>query len=169
YRADPVEATAGARPLSDLALASRLSYFLWASVPDQALLDLAAGGTLHRLEVLVAQARRMLKDPRARRLATEFVGNWLDFRRFEQHNGVDRERFPAFDNELRAAMFEEPIRFVLDVIQRDRPVLELLYGDYTFVNPALAQHYGMPEVVDGGVDDWVRVDHARKFGRGGLL
>src|SRR4029078_7831333 len=102
--------------------------------------------------------------PRARRLATEFVGNWLDFRRFEQHNGVDRERYPAFDNELREAMFEEPIRFALDVIQRDRSVLDFLYGQHTFVNAPLAKHYGMP-AVDG--DQWVRVDHADKFGRGG--
>jgi hypothetical protein len=156
------------RPLSDQALASRLSYFLWASLPDQTLLDLAARGTLHRPEVLAAQARRMLKDARARRLATEFVGNWLDFRRFEQHNGVDRQRFPAFDNDLRAAMFEEPIRYALDVIHRDRPVLDFLYGQDTFVNPPLARHYGMP-AVDGGLDHWVRVDRAGQYGRGGLL
>jgi mono/diheme cytochrome c family protein len=166
YRADPVDPIASVRPLSDQALASRLSYFLWASVPDQPLLDLAARGTLHRPEVLAAQTRRMLKDPRARRLATEFVGNWLDFRRFEQHNGVDRERYPTFDNELREAMFEEPIRFALDVIQRDRPVLDFLYGQHTFVNAPLAKHYGMP-AVEG--DQWVRVDRADRYGRGGLL
>jgi hypothetical protein len=168
YRADPVDMAAGVRPLSDQALASRLSYFLWASLPDQTLLDLAARGTLHRPEVLQAQARRMLKDPRARRLATEFVGNWLDFRRFEQHNGVDRQRFPAFDGDLREAMFEEPLRFTLDVIQGDRSVLDFLYGKHTFVNPPLAKHYGMPEV-SGGVDHWVRVDRADEYGRGGLL
>src|SRR4029453_14893803 len=99
--------------------------------PARPLLDLAARGALHRPEVLAAQARRMLKDPRARRLATEFVGNWLDFRRFGHHKGVHRERFPAFDNELRAAMFEEPIRFTLDVIQQDRSVLDFLYGRQT--------------------------------------
>jgi hypothetical protein len=167
YRSEPVEGP-GVRALPDLALASRLSYFLWASVPDQTLLDLAARGTLHRPAVLAAQARRMLQDPRARRLATEFVGNWLDFRRFEQHNGVDRERFPAFDNDLREAMFEEPIRFALDVIQRDGSVLDFLYAKHTFVNPPLAKHYGMP-VVAGGLDHWERVDGADQFGRGGLL
>jgi mono/diheme cytochrome c family protein len=158
----------GVRPLSDGALASRLSYFLWASMPDRRLLDLAAAGKLHRPEVLVAEARRMLKDPRARGLATEFVGNWLDFRRFEQHNGVDRERFPSFDSDLRQAMFEEPIRFSLDVIQQDRPVEDFIAGKHTFVNPPLAQHYGMPPV-EGGNDHWVRVDHAGSYGRGGLL
>ena len=110
----------------------------------------------------------MLKDDRARRLATEFGGNWLDFRRFDEHNAVDRERFPAFTNELREAMFEEPIRFIDDVIRNDRSVLDLLYGDYTFVNPILAKHYGMPEV-NGAADRWVRVDNARHYQRGGLL
>ena len=105
----------------DYALASRLSYFLWSSMPDAELLAQAAAGDLHRPEVLAAQARRMLRDDRARALAVEFGGNWLDFRRFEEHNGVDRERFPSFDNELRTAMFEEPVRFFLDVV-RQRPL-----------------------------------------------
>jgi hypothetical protein len=138
-------------------------------MPDQALLDLAAKGELHRPAVLVAQARRMLRDPRARGLATAFAGNWLDFRRFEEHNGVDRERFPTFTNDLRQAMFEEPVRFFLDVVRNDRPVLEFLYADHTFVNPVLAKHYGMP-VTDGGAkDQWTRVDRAGEYGRGGLL
>jgi hypothetical protein len=118
--------------------------------------------------VLRAQIRRMLKDDRARGLATEFGGNWLDFRRFEESNTVDRERFPSFTNELREAMFEEPIRFIGDVIRNDRPVLNLLYGRYTFVNPILASHYGMPEVT-GASDHWVRVEQARDYQRGGLL
>src|SRR5205823_5268824 len=95
----------GFKPLSDYALASRLSYFLWASLPDAELLELAAKGELHQPEVLAAQARRMTKDRRIRNFATEFAGHWLDFRRFEEHNAVDRERFPSFNNELRAAMF----------------------------------------------------------------
>src|SRR5262249_13747022 len=98
----------------------------------------------HRPEVLAAQARRMLRDDRVRGLATEFAGNWLDFRRFEEHNSVDRQRFPAFDDELRRAMFEEPVRFFIDVVHNDRPVLEFLDAGHTFVNPVLARHYGMP-------------------------
>ena len=123
YRVDlPREPGDGrVRPLSDYALASRLSYFLWSSMPDDELLAHAAAGDLHQPEVLVAQARRMLSDDRVRGLATEFGGNWLDFRRFEEHNSVDRERFPTFTNELRQAMFEEPIRFFVDVVQR-RPL-----------------------------------------------
>ena len=132
-------AAPGVRPLSDHALASRLSYFLWSSMPDAELLAHARAGDLHRPEVLAAQARRMLKDPRVRGLATEFGGNWLDFRRFEEHNAVDRERFPTFTNELRAAMFEEPVRFLLDVFRSDRSVLDLLYGDHTFVNAGAGQ------------------------------
>ena len=93
-------------------------------------------------------------------MATEFGGNWLDFRRFDEHNAVDRERFPQFSNELRAAMFEEPIRFITDVVRNDRSVLDMLYGSHTFVNPMLAKHYGMPEVVRLG-RRWVRIDNAR--------
>jgi hypothetical protein len=110
----------------------------------------------------------MLKDPRVRGLAAEFGGSWLDFRRFDEHNAVDRERFPAFDSALRQAMFEEPVRYLLDVFRENRPVLELLYGDHTFVNAPLARHYGMPEPAAGGAP-WVRVDDAARYGRGGLL
>ena len=102
---------ARSRPLSGYALASRLSYFLWSSMPDQELLAHAAAGDLQKPEVLTAQARRMLKDDRAMRPGRRNSrGNWLDFRRFEEHNAVDRERFPSFTNELREAMFQEPVR-----------------------------------------------------------
>jgi hypothetical protein len=165
YRIDLVSGEAGVHPLSDDALASRLSYFLWSSMPDDELLAHARAGDLHRPEVLAAQTRRMLADDRVRGLATEFAGNWLDFRRFEEHNAVDRERFKTFDNELRQAMFEEPIRFTLDVIQSNRSVLDFLYGKHTFVNRSLARHYGMPDPGAG----WARVDDAGRYGRGGLL
>ncbi len=161
-------ASAPPRPLSGYALASRLSYFLWSSMPDNELLSHAEAGDLQKPDVLLAQAHRMLKDDRVRGLALEFAGNWLDFRRFEEHNAVDRERFPSFTNELREAMFQEPVRFMEDVIRNDKSVLDLLYGNYTFVNPVLARHYGMPETV-GDADQWVRVDDARLYGRGGLL
>ena len=156
------------QPLGAYDLASRLSYFLWSSMPDQELLEHAAKGDLRKPAVLIGQTRRMLKDERARGLAVEFGGNWLDFRRFEGHNTVDRDRFPSFNNELREAMFQEPIRLIDEVIQNDCSVLDLLYGKYTFVNPVLAKHYGMPEV-KGDDDTWVRVDDATSYGRGGLL
>lgn len=164
----PVSGYRRARPLSDYALASRLSYFLWSSMPDEVLLARAAAGDVHRPEVLRAQIRRMLLDGRARALITEFGANWLDFRRFEEHNAVDRERFPVFNNELRQAMFEEPIRFFLNLIREDRSVLDFLYADYTFVNPVLAKHYAMPEI-ESGPDDWRRIENASRYERGGLL
>src|SRR6185503_12887369 len=107
YRIDLAESGKETKPLPDYALASRLSYFLWSSMPDGELLARAAAGDLHRPDVLKAQTRRMLRDPKVRGLATDFAGNWLDFRRFEEHNSVDRQRFPSFTNELRQAMFEE--------------------------------------------------------------
>jgi hypothetical protein len=182
YRIDLAEPGTAARPLSDYALASRLSYFLWSSMPDAELLAHAKAGDLHEPAVLTAQARRMLRDPKVRGLATEFAGNWLDFRRFEEHNGVDRERFPTFTNELRQAMFEEPVRYFMDVAQRNRSVLDLLNGTDTFVNRPLARHYGMPEPLTPtplpklgergrgeGADEWVHVEDAQRYGRGGLL
>jgi hypothetical protein len=153
------------QPLSNSSLASRLSYFLWSSMPDE---ELLAGGNLQKRTVLIAQVRRMLKDPRANGLALEFGGNWLDFRRFQQHNAVDRERFPEFTNELREAMFQEPVHVLEDMIRHDRSVLDLIYGDYTFVNPVLAKYYGMPEPA-GGEQTWVRVDNAQRYGRGSVF
>jgi hypothetical protein len=155
-------------PLSNYALASRLSYFLWSSMPDEELLRHAAAGDLHKPEVLAAQTRRMLQDPRVSGFATEFTGNWLSFRQFETNNSVDRERFPTFNNDLREAMFQEPVRYVEDALRNNRSALDLLYGNYTFVNPPLAQHYEIPGVT-GPVDHWVRIDDANRYGRGGLL
>jgi hypothetical protein len=168
YRVDRVEARGGIQPLSDFDLASRLSYFLWSSMPDKELLQHAAAGDLGKPEVIKAQARRMLQDPRIRALAVEFGGNWLDFRDFEQIGTVDRERFPSFSDELRNAMFEEPVRFLLDVFRHNRSILDFLYARDTFVNPILASHYGMPP---GGDDEsvWVRVPDVGRYGRGGLL
>ena len=157
-----------AAPLSDYSLASRLSYFLWASMPDAQLMKHAAAGDLHQPAVLTAETRRMLKDPKIKGLATEFTGNWLVFRQFETNNSVDRQRFPAFDDSLREAMFQEPIHFVQDNIQNERSVLDLLYAKYTLVNPQLAKFYGMPDVA-GDADNWVKVDDADKYGRGGIL
>jgi uncharacterized protein DUF1592/uncharacterized protein DUF1588/uncharacterized protein DUF1587/uncharacterized protein DUF1585/uncharacterized protein DUF1595/cytochrome c len=165
------EATKGSprtSPLSDYALASRLSYFLWASMPDRSLLDHAAAGDLHRPEVIAAEARRMIKDARIRGLATEFGANWLDFRRFEELNSVDRERFKSFTNDLRQAMFEEPIRFFVDLVGEDRSVLDFLDADHTFVNRVLARHYGIPDQ-EIRANEWKRIDGASRYGRGGLL
>jgi mono/diheme cytochrome c family protein len=163
-----VKLPAGATPLSGYSLASRLSYFLWSSMPDEELLRHAAKNDLQNPEVLIAQTERMLKDPRIIGFATEFTGNWLAFRQFETNNSVDRARFPTFNSDLREAMFQEPIRFVQDIVSNNRSVLNMLYGNYTFVNPPLARHYGIPGV-EGDVNNWVRIDDASRYGRGGLL
>lgn len=167
YRLTRAEPGKDVQPLSDYELANRLSYFLWSSMPDAELMAHAAKGDLRRPEVLKAQTRRMLGEAKVRGLAMEFAGNWLDFRRFEEHNAVDRQRFPAFTNELRQAMFEEPIRFVVDLAERNRSVLDLLHGNDTFVNRSLAKHYGMPEPKSPA--EWVHVEDAQRFGRGGIL
>jgi hypothetical protein len=122
-------------------------------MPDEGLLAHAAAGSLHQPEVLIRETRRMLRHERTRGMAVQFAGNWLEFRRFEEHNSVDRARFASFTNELRLAMYEEPVRFFLDVAINNRSVLEFLYGDHTFVNPILATHYGMP-VPDVASDEW---------------
>ena len=168
YRADPA-AAGGVRPLSDADLANRLSYFLWSSMPDEPLRKRAAAGELRRPEVLLAEARRMLRDPRARALAVEFGGNWLDIRDFAQLSTVDRERFPAFTDEVRAAMGEEPMRFLRHIFSHNGSLLDLLYARYTFVNPVLARYYGMALPPGTGETDWVRVAEADRQGRGGLL
>jgi hypothetical protein len=164
YRMDLVSAGDGTRRLTDSELVSRLSYFLWSTTPDEALMS----QSFNEPQLIEAHAKRMLDDGRIRGLATEFAANWLDVRRFEEHNSVDRNRFPEFTDELRQAMFEEPIRFFVDLVRNDRPVLDLLDADYTFVNPVLAEHYGI-ENVDLRTGEWVRVEAAHRYDRGGLL
>lgn len=168
YRVDQPSDQPGIHPLTDLALASRLSYFLWSSMPDDELRAVAAAGKLHNPDVLLAQTRRMLNDQKARALAVEFGGNWLGFRQFENHNSVDRQRFPMFNNELRESMFQEPIHFLTYVVQKDRPILDLLFADYTFVDSVLAAHYGVdkPDLKTG---QWAMLQPANQYGRGGLL
>lgn len=166
FHAPPAPIAKGPQPLDSHALASRLSFFLWSSLPDAALQADAAAGRLRSAEVLSRHVRRMLKDPRSRALAIEFGGQWLDFRRFESHNAVDRGVFTTFDSELRQAMFEEPVRFLEDLLRNDGSALDLVLGKHTFVNAALARHYGMP-VPEG--TQWVRMAEAHLHGRGGIL
>lgn len=168
YRFDLQGAPAQAvRPLDSLELASRLSFFLWSSLPDDELLSVARTNELVQPDVLRAQVKRMLSDARTERFATEFLGNWLDFRRFVEHNAVDRHRFPEFTPELRDAMYQEPIRYLVDAIQQNRPVVELVAGEHTYVNAVLARHYGLP--THDPATGWWRVDDASALGRGGLL
>lgn len=156
--ADPIT------PLSSLDLASRLSFFLWASLPDEELLHLAESGELSRSDVLRSQARRMLSDPRARSLATDFGGQLWGFDGFESYTGPDEERFPEFTPELRSAMLGEVTAFLEAVFMEDRPLISLLESDTTFVNRPLARHYEL--ATDITEDSFVEVPVGEQ--RGGL-
>lgn len=170
YRVDETQqGDSPIRPLDSFSLASRLSYFLWSSLPDEELLAHARAGDLAQLDVLRAQARRMMRDDRVRGLALEFGGNWLEVRRFEEHNSVDRGKFPTFTNDLRSAMFEEPVRYLTHLFQQDRPATDLLFGQDTFVNPVLAKHYGIPIPFETQQNQWIHVTDATPYHRGGLL
>jgi hypothetical protein len=145
FRTESAPAGAASQRITDLELATRLSFFLWSSIPDDQLLDAAAQGTLRRPKVLEHQVRRMLADPRARALVDNFAGQWLMLRNLKSHipNPGD---FPNFDNELRDAFRTETELFFQSIVREDRSVLDLLNADYTFVNERLARHYGIPNV-----------------------
>ena len=132
-------------PLNDYDLASRLSYFLWSSMPDDELLRVAEQGTLHRPEVLMAQTRRMLKDPKIARLVENFGGQWLQFRALESHQ-PDFYKFPLWDNYLRISAVKETELFFENIIREDRPITDFLDADYTFANQYLADFYGLHDV-----------------------
>lgn len=130
-------------PLSSHALASRLAFFLWGSLPDAELLELARSDALQDVTVLSEQARRMLRDPKARSLARDFAGQLWDFSDFANFSNPDPVRFAAFTPELRTAMLEEVELFLSDVFQNNQPITRVLDADYTFGNAILAQHYGV--------------------------
>jgi Protein of unknown function (DUF1592)/Protein of unknown function (DUF1588)/Protein of unknown function (DUF1585)/Protein of unknown function (DUF1587)/Protein of unknown function (DUF1595) len=131
--------------ISDFALASRLSFFLWSSVPDDQLLDLAAQGKLKDPAVLERQVRRMLADPKAEAMVDNFTGQWLSVRSLQTSEPVV-DLFPDFDDNLRAAFQREIQLFFGSIVHEDRSVLDLLDADYTFVNERLAKHYGIPDI-----------------------
>lgn len=145
---EEAQATAGDRPLAPYELAARLSYFLWASVPDDALLAAAADGSLAKPAALKAQASRMLRDPKAKGLVEGFAAQWLQLRKLELHQ-ADPAAFPGFSPELRADMAEETRRLFASVAQGGRPVLDLLSSPTTWLSPRLARHYGIEPKSDG--------------------
>ena len=132
-------------PLSDYTLASRLSYFLWSTMPDAELMRCADKHTLHRPEVLKAQVLRMLRDPRSQALADNFAGQWLELRKLESTH-PDHDRFPQWDDYLRMSMQHETELFFEDIIHQDKSILDFLDSKTTFVNQKLAEFYGMPGV-----------------------
>jgi len=144
---DPVGVQAGAaHTVSDVELASRLSFFLWSSIPDQTLMNLAAAGKLRQPGVLAAQVRRMIADERANALVNNFVGQWLQLRNLEAKVAPDLLMFPDFDDNIRKAFRRETEMFFGYILRENRSALELLSADYTFVNERLARHYGIPGV-----------------------
>ena len=151
FKAEPRPATVAAgtgidAPLPAWEVASRLSYFLWSSLPDWELRKAATDGSLLKPEVLAAHAKRMLRDQRADALAKEFAGQWLEFSGFDAQSTVDEKKFPEYTAELRADMYREPNVFFSKLFREDRPVSDIVGGDYTFLNERLAKHYGVPGV-----------------------
>ena len=167
---DPAGAQPGAAyALSDTALASRLSFFLWSSIPDAELLDTAIRGDLSDPDVLEAQVRRMLRDRRSRALVDNFAGQWLLLRNIPTVQ-PDPILFPTFDENLRAAFQRESELLVESTLREDRSVVDLVAADYTFVDERLAAHYGIPGVY-GSRFRKVTLDGRRAglLGHGGLL
>lgn len=161
-------------PLPDYALASRLSYFLWSSLPDQELLAAARDGKLQEEKTLVAQTRRMLADSKTAAFSREFFGQWLRYRDYLEKDAINAEAFPGYSDALREAMFEEPARLATYLIQTDQPITKLLDSDITFVNGILAKHYGgeiarQYQSQSSDPDQWRRVEDLRSQGRGGLF
>ncbi len=155
----------GPARVSDHELACRLSYFLWSSMPDQELADLADSDRLHEPEELEWQVRRMLADPRSRAMAEDFAGQWLRVGSLAELAEPDPRLFPEYTPELRAAMVEEVVAFFHAILREDRPVLELLDTQYTYLNERLAKHYGI-EGVSGPEFRRVELKDRR---RGGVL
>jgi hypothetical protein len=155
----------GVYQLGHYEVAAHLSYFLWASMPDAELFQLASQGKLHDEKVLREQVQRMVRDPRARSLADGFAAQWLGIRPLGATIRPDSKLFPEFDNELAAAMREETMRFFDTIMRQDRSVLEIINADYTFVNERLAAHYKI-EGVKGPQMQRVKLDDPV---RGGVL
>jgi hypothetical protein len=152
-------------PLSDFELASRLSFFLWTSPPDQELFEAAYRGELQDSVVLSRQVLRMLKDPKAKNFAESFSTQWLGIRSIREMNPLDPERFPEMTPSLREAMYQEAVEYFYYVLTESKNFLELIDSDYTFLNEELARHYG----VDGVHGEAMRRVSLKDANRGGVL
>ncbi len=164
--ADPAHAKPGeAYRLSQFELASRLSFFIWSSIPDEELLEQAELGNLAKPDVLEAQVRRMLADEKAQSLATNFASQWLHLRNLDSRT-PDARLYPDFDENLRRAMRRETEMNFMEIIREDHSVLSLIRSDHTYLDERLARHYGIPHVYGSR---FRRVDLAEDSPRGGLL
>jgi hypothetical protein len=165
FLVEPEPEGAGTQPLGPYPLASRLSYFLWSSMPDDTLFALAESGALGRDEVLAAQVRRMLVDPRADSLGERFAMQWLELDKLGAEVRPDPTRFPEFDDALASSMRAEVSSFFNHLLRENEPLTRLLEADYTFVDARLAAHYGLP----AGEGEGVRRVSLTGTARGGLL
>ncbi len=175
YKLESPQLGTGQSDVNGEALASRLSFFLWSSVPDSELMELGRLGKLHDEKVMRQQMQRMLKDPRAKRLAEQFACQWLHFRDFDRNDDKNEKLYPQFAA-LRTSMYGETIRFFQDMFQHNGSILDMIDADHTFVDRALAEHYGLEwdpdKKVSGGVSSdlqWQRVEGPQLKGRGGVL
>jgi hypothetical protein len=168
---DSPEAAAGSiHPVSDLELASRLSFFLWSSIPDDRLLDRASDGQLGQPNAFDAEVRRMLNHPRSSALVNNFAGQWLQLRNLKNVQ-PNSDKFPDFDDNLRQGFRHETELLFDSVLREDRSVLDLMTADYTFVNERLARHYGIPDIYGSRFRRVPVPDEARKglLGQGSIL
>ena len=165
FRVESDGSARGAYRISDYDLASRLSYFLWVSMPDDELLRLADLDRLHRPGILETQVRRMLHDPRAKRFADSFAGQWLGVKTLKTTTRPDPDRFPEFNSSLRDAVYQEPVEFFYGLLRENRPVLDLIDSDYTYMNETLARFYKVP----GVAGEEMRRVKLRDSNRGGVL
>jgi hypothetical protein len=168
---DPTDATPGkSYRIGDFELASRLSFFLWSSIPDDELLQLAGQGKLKNPGVFDRQVRRMLADPKAQALVSNFAGQWLQLRNLRNVQ-PNTDLFPDFDDNLRQSFRRETELLFESVVQEDRSVLDLLTADYTFVNERLARHYGIPDVYGSRFGRVAITDDTRRglLGQGSIL
>jgi len=164
YRVEEPGSGPAWQPVTGVELATRLSFLLWDSIPDDELR--AVSSRLHEPAVLESQLRRMLADPRTRGMAEEFGARWLGVRDFVANHGRSASDFPEFTTAVRDALAEEPVRLFTDLLVNDRPVADLIAGDAVVVNDVLAKHYGIPGVTG---PEWRRVEKVAEHGRGGLL
>ncbi len=164
YKLEQPAAGEKSAPVDDLELATRLSYFLWSSQPDEELRQIAESGQLTDAAMLQEQTGRMLNGPRTRRMAIQFACQWLHLRDFDKNDDKNEKLYPEFA-ELRGEMYEETVRFFEEMFRNDGSILDILNADHTYLNAALAKHYGI-----GGVEStWQRVEGMQKQGRGGVL
>lgn len=161
----PLSTPGGRHRISDIDFASRMSLFLWSSLPDEELLKIAEDNELRRPDILQAQLKRMLLDPKAEALTQNFAGQWLYLRNLEFHR-PDVMAYPDFDVRLRAAMYRESALFFSEIIRQDASVLEFIDADYSFLNARLARHYGLDNVQG---TEFRRVIFEPEVNRGGLL